>query len=128
MKTIFYLLPFILFSSCSLFQESFCPPDYEPVCGDDYITYLNSCFARNNDMKNYTEGGCPRQAEAVINYIEDCGYFINIMGVYFLPDQLNPEFQEDQMEVWLYFRDMGRPQTCELREYFHMQVLNMIKR
>lgn len=42
-----------------------CPPDFEPVCGSDRMTYLNECFL---DMEN-----CRSNNTIVIQYYGACG-------------------------------------------------------
>lgn len=44
-------------------ENSYCNPDFEPVCGCDGITYKNECFARNyNGISSSTYGPCSQVA------------------------------------------------------------------
>ena len=71
---IFWLLPLLIFFSCTKDKEnnngncideslidnmSFCIEIYDPVCGCNGITYPNSCYAINfNGVKSYLDGSC----------------------------------------------------------------------
>jgi len=50
-----YLLVF--FWSC-VEEDEDCPAIYAPVWGSDKVTYCNDCYARNDGIKEWTEGEC----------------------------------------------------------------------
>lgn len=35
-----------------------CPTVYEPVCGCNGVTYSNSCYAKCDGVRQYTDGAC----------------------------------------------------------------------
>jgi|GEM_PF-2534769 len=53
----------LLFAGCS--QKGECPQDYQPVCGNDGITYSNSCFAQLAGTLVAHEGECSAVAATV---------------------------------------------------------------
>jgi len=45
--------------SCPEIRNEFCVTVYDPVCGDDLVTYSNSCVACTNKLVNkYIIGEC----------------------------------------------------------------------
>ena len=54
--------------SCEYDNSCICPEVYQPVCGDNGITYSNSCFA-DVMVLTYTDGACddePLDCEATV--------------------------------------------------------------
>lgn len=39
-------------------KEIFCPTIYDPVCGNDGMTYSNGCVAKSRGVKSFTKGEC----------------------------------------------------------------------
>lgn len=46
-----------------------CPPDLDPVCGCDFLTYLNECLARMSGVATLAHGQC----EATTFEAQTCG-------------------------------------------------------
>jgi len=61
MKKLILLLfiPLVLgfLSSCDD-DEDACPDIYQPVCGNDDITYSNNCYALAAGISSWSEGEC----------------------------------------------------------------------
>ncbi|GIV33464.1 MAG: hypothetical protein KatS3mg031_0999 [Chitinophagales bacterium] len=36
-----------------------CPPNYDPVCGCDDVTYTNACYAEREGLVSWVGGPCP---------------------------------------------------------------------
>ena len=71
MKQIFFALTLIMLAYCNNEQDTsncidpekikldqFCIEIYQPVCGCDFKTYSNACFAQINGLVDWTSGKC----------------------------------------------------------------------
>ena len=65
----------------TLFSNSLCTEEYDPVCGCDQVTYSNACIATNYyGVSSYTQGPCdPTSCQAAFNYV-DSACFVEFYG------------------------------------------------
>jgi len=67
-KITFFLFLLVALGSCkkqddgcideSLFVDTNCTTNYDPVCGCNDETYGNACVAKTNGVTSWTEGEC----------------------------------------------------------------------
>ncbi len=103
-----------------------CPDNYEPVCGSDGKTYGNSCYAKQNGIRKFTEGTCPILRDGVIrDHTPDCGFTLLVDKDEFNPSELAQAFQQDGLEVRVTFRSFSEYVICQ-SEGIQLQTIEIV--
>jgi len=112
---------------CYIDKECLCTDIYAPVCGENGVTYVNSCAAECDDIK-YIDGECPVYGIGQVTFSGDslCGFLVKISGSMYSPDTLAPFFREDGLWVSLRYRRFNQYFTCE-EPYGHYQSIQVLE-
>ena len=127
MKNLLLLLTFASFlifnSSCKKDDgECVCFKIYAPVCGNDGVTYGNSCLAECEGV-TYSDGACSIQTNAKVLDLGDpaldgCGWVIqfDVNGTLqdHRADALSTNFQQDGLDIKIEYNETADQSVCGL--------------